>query len=114
MANDAVYVDFAEGAKRVMGNSGLYLRLLCKFREGPGLGPLREAFSSGDCARLVAEAHALRGLCANLSLLELALKCQALEAGAKEGSLDSGAFEKTEAAFAATLAAIERTVAEHA
>jgi len=116
MANDAVYVNFDEGLKRMMNNPKLYVKLLAKFRDGAGTGSfeaLERAFAEGDMESVLSEAHTLKGLAANLSLAELAAQCLELETLAKNGELDLARMEAVRAAFVETLKEIEKAIAEH-
>ena len=111
MNDEALYVNYADGVKRVMNNSALYARLLAKFRDGPGIAALEAAFSGGDLRRVQGETHTLKGVAANLSLEALAAACLALEERARAGELDGAGLESLRAVFAATLGEIDRVTA---
>jgi len=113
MPDDAVYVNFPEGLKRMMNNPKLYTKLLTKFKEGTKLDPLEVAFSAGNLPETMSEVHTLKGIAANLSLSELASACLALEARGKEGVLDADRMGAVKAAFGTTLQEIDRVIAEH-
>ena len=113
MADDAVYVNVAEGVARMMNNPQFYVRMLAKFAGGPGIGPLEAAFVEGDVEKTLGEAHTLKGLAANLSLTGLFERSLELEAKAKEGELDRGLMDAVKAAFVATMEEIERVKGQH-
>jgi len=113
MADDAVYVNFAEGLKRMMNNPKLYVKLLAKFKDGTNTDALEAAAEAQDLEKILGEAHTLKGLAANLSLSELASQCLELEARAKAGAVDPAQVGRVKAAFAATLAEIDKVAAEN-
>jgi len=113
MPDDAVYVNFAEGLKRMMNNSKLYLKLLDKFREGTKLDALEGAFASGNLENTLGEVHTLKGIAANLSLSELAARCLDLEVRVKEGVLDPDRMGTVKAVFDTTLLEINRVITEN-
>jgi len=111
MADEAVYVNFSEGLKRMMNNPKLYLKLLAKFKEGTKLDTLEDAFSAGDLEKTLGEVHTLKGIAANLSLSELAARCLELETRGKEGVLDTGLMETVKTVFDTTLLEIDKVIA---
>ena len=113
MADDVVYVDFADGLKRMMNNAKLYVKLLAKFRDGTGIGALEAAFGEGNLEKTQSEVHTLKGLAANLSLAALAEQCLSLETEAKNGKLSRPKLETVKAVFDATMREIDRIVTEN-
>jgi len=110
---DAVYVDCAEGIKRMMNNAKLYVKLLAKFRDGTKIDGLEAAFAEGDLEKFQGEVHTLKGLAGNLSLLELSKQCLDVEIQAKSGAVDPDQMAAIKAAFAATLLEIEKVINEN-
>ena len=51
------------------------------------LAGINEALESADAPRLVAEAHALKGICLTIGADELAASCQTLEVEGRRGNL---------------------------
>jgi HPt (histidine-containing phosphotransfer) domain-containing protein len=102
MAEDKVYIDFADGMKRVMNNSKLYIKLLSKFRNDTRLDDLEAAVKAGDLEKAKNAAHTIKGLSANLSLTELNKQSLALETQLKAGTADLAQLETVKAAFAKT------------
>jgi len=113
MADDAVYVNCAEGIKRMMNNPKLYLRLLTKFKNDTKLDALETAFSRGDAEKTKTEVHTLKGLAGNLSLMELSIQCLELENRIKSGNMDQGQMETVRTVFDMTLQTIDKVIAEN-
>ena len=113
MADDIVYVDIAEGAKRVMDNIKLYVRLLTKFRDGTKLDELEAALSAGDMEKAQNEAHTVKGVAANLSLTELFKQCLELETQIKAKAVDPVQVEAVKTAYAATIQEVNKVIAEN-
>ncbi|MDR3131065.1 MAG: Hpt domain-containing protein [Treponema sp.] len=112
MTDGVVYIDTADGQKRVMNNVNLYYKLLKKFRTENNLNELAAALNAGDYEKAQAAAHTMKGLAANLSLLELYKQSQEAETRIKSRSLESGIIEALSACFTATLEAIDKVLAQ--
>ena len=65
---EAAGIDVAEALERMMGSEALLERLLGKFLEDRNFPALREALAAGNAEGAVAAAHALKGVCGNLSM----------------------------------------------
>ena len=113
MADDVVYVDFADGIKRVMNNAKLYVKLLTKFRDGTKIDELEAAVAAGDLGKAQAEAHTIKGVASNLSLSELAKQSLELETQIKAGAVEPQQMETIKAVFAATLEEVSKVIAEN-
>ena len=113
MADDTAYVDVADGAKRVMNNTKLYIKLLLKFRDGTNLSDLEAALTEGDLKKAQDAAHTIKGVSANLSLPELFKQCLELETQIKAGKVDPAQMETVTAVFNATIQEINRIVSEN-
>jgi HPt (histidine-containing phosphotransfer) domain-containing protein len=111
---DVVYVDQADGKKRVMNNAKLYAKLLGKFRDAPGLEPVFAALEAGNYEEAQGLAHTVKGVTANLSLKDLNEKIVALEAQLKAKSVEPDVVEAVKASFAATMPELEKVIAENA
>jgi HPt (histidine-containing phosphotransfer) domain-containing protein len=109
---DAVYVNFAEGVKRVMNNAKFYVKMLSKFRADTKIDNLETAVASGDLEKAQAAAHTIKGLAANLSLTELFNQSLELENRIKAGSPGQEQMETVKTVFAATLREIDKILAE--
>jgi len=110
MADDTVYIDFADGVKRVMNNSKLYVKFLTKFKNETKLDDLEAAVSANDLEKARNAAHTLKGLAANLSLMELYKQSLALETGIKAGAADPAQLDTVKTAFAKTLQEIDKVI----
>jgi len=113
MEDAVVYLNFNEGAQRVMGNVKLYVRLLAKFRDGTNLNALSAAFEAWDAEMIKGELHTLKGLAANLSLTKLFSLCLELETQAKDGTLEKEQLETVQAVFDQTLQEINKALEEN-
>ena len=97
----------AEGLKRCMGNSGLYLRFLSDFRrDQAGSGKSFRAFiEAGDMVSVKALGHKLKGLAGNLAARDVAAAAAALEKApsAPDAALALTAFEAELQTFLASI-----------
>jgi HPt (histidine-containing phosphotransfer) domain-containing protein len=113
MADAVVYVDVADGAKRVMNNTKLYIRLLAKFKEETTLDDIDAALAAGDFEKAQSASHTLKGVAGNLSLVELFKQCLELENQIKAKAPSPAQIETVRAVFAATMQEVDKVVAEH-
>ena len=113
MADNVVYIDFADGLKRVVNNTKLYVKLLTKFRNENKLDDLEAAIAAGDMEKAKNAAHTLKGVSANLSLTELYKQSLALETQIKGGAADPAQLDTVKTAFAKTLQEIDKVIAEN-
>ena len=113
MADNVVYVDYADGLKRVVNNEKLYVKLLGKFKNDTKLDDLEAALAAGDMEKAQGAAHTVKGVAANLSLAELFKQTLELETQIKAKSVDPNQMEAVKTAFAATLQEVDRVMAEH-
>jgi HPt (histidine-containing phosphotransfer) domain-containing protein len=111
MADNAVYINFAEGVKRVMNNAKFYVKLLTKFKNDTKLDGLEAALAAGDLATAQGAAHTVKGVAANLSLTELFNQVLELETQIKAGSPKPEKMETVKAVFAATLQEVDKVIA---
>jgi HPt (histidine-containing phosphotransfer) domain-containing protein len=111
---DVVYVDQEDGKKRVMNNAKLYVRLLGKFKDETKIEPIFAALEGGNYEDAQSLAHTLKGVTANLSIMDLNRKVMELEAQIKTKSVSPEAIEAVKASFAATLPEVEKVMAENA
>ncbi|MDR0451983.1 MAG: Hpt domain-containing protein [Treponema sp.] len=114
MADDRIYVDVADGIKRVMNNTKLYVKLLTKFRNENNLADLNSFLGANDLEKAQAAAHTIKGLAANLSLTALFQQALEIETQIKNKAVDQGAADTLNAIFAETLVEIDKVLAEYA
>ena len=108
-----VYIDWNDGIKRVMNNVKLYTRLLDKFKTGTNLNDLAAALGAQDYEKAQAAAHTVKGVAANLSLMELYKQALGVEEQIKARSVNPGAFGALNACFTETLTSIDKAIADH-
>jgi HPt (histidine-containing phosphotransfer) domain-containing protein len=113
MADDVIYIDFADGVKRVMNNTKLYVKFLAKFKNDTRLDDLESAVAAGDMEKARNAAHTLKGLAANLSLAELFKQSLALETQIKGGTADPAQLNTVKTAFEKTLQEIDKVITEN-
>ena len=113
MAGDVVYIDFNEGVKRVMNNAKLYVKLLAKFKTDSNTDDLSASLAAGDYEKAQGQAHTIKGIAANLSLLELFKQVLELENQIKAKTVDPNQVETVKAAFAATVQEVDKVIAQN-
>ena len=113
MADDAVYIDFTDGAKRVMNNSKLYVKLLTKFKNDTKLDDLEGAIAAGELEKARNAVHTIKGVAANLSLTELHKQSLALENQIKAGAAEPAQLDTVRTVFAKTLQEIDKVITEN-
>jgi HPt (histidine-containing phosphotransfer) domain-containing protein len=113
MANDVVYVNLEEALKRVMNNSKLLAKLLTKFKDDKNLSDLESALASGDLPKAQINAHTLKGLSANLSLIELNKQVLEMETQIKAGAVNPNQIEVVKAVYSETIKEVEKVIAKY-
>jgi HPt (histidine-containing phosphotransfer) domain-containing protein len=113
MADNIVYVDVADGTKRVMNNTKLYIKLITKFRDDTKLDDLEAAIAAGEMGKAQEVAHTIKGVAANLSLAELFKQSLELETQIKAGAVNPAQMETVKTVFTATLQEINRIISEN-
>ena len=111
---DVVYVNEEEGKKRLMNNGKLYAKILAKFVADTSLDDLLASAGSQEWEKAQAAAHALKGVAANLSLIELFNQAAGLETQIKGKSVNPGSLENLSACFTETIAQVEMVIAQYA
>jgi HPt (histidine-containing phosphotransfer) domain-containing protein len=113
MADNIVYVDMADGVKRVMNNVKLYIKLLAKFRDDTKSDDIEAALAAGDMDKARDAVHTLKGVAANLSLIELFKQSLELETQIKAGTVNPAQIETVKTVFAATIQEVNKVIAEN-
>ncbi|MCL2373754.1 MAG: Hpt domain-containing protein [Treponema sp.] len=111
---DVIYIDEEEGRKRLMDNDKLYAKILAKFRDDTSLNSLVASAAAQDWEKALAAAHAVKGVAANLSLIELARQSLDVETQIKERALRPDSLDNLKACYGATMVEVERVIAKHA
>jgi len=110
---DVVYLDFADGMKRVMNNVKLYTKLLTKFKNDTRLDDLEAAVAEGNLETAQGIAHTIKGVAANLSFTELFKQSLELETQIKANSVDPNQVKKLKSVLAATIIEIDKVILEN-
>jgi HPt (histidine-containing phosphotransfer) domain-containing protein len=74
---------------------------------------LADSLAEGDMEKAQEQAHTIKGLSANLSLLELHKQILELENQIKAKSVDPGQFETVKAVYAATVQDVDKVIAQN-
>jgi HPt (histidine-containing phosphotransfer) domain-containing protein len=111
---ETVYIDQEDGKKRVMNNAKLYAKLLGKFRNETQIDPVFEAINAGEWEKAQVQAHTVKGVTANLSIKELNLRIQELEAQIKAKAVKPETIEAVKSCFAETLVEVDKVLAQNA
>ena len=106
---DLINVD--DALKRVGGNMGLYQKLLVRFAESTHHKELQESLTGCDFEAARQHAHTIKGVAANLSLIQLQLSCAELECVIKNGDNYKDKLEAFKSAYSDTIAAIKQITA---
>ena len=113
MAENIVFINFAEGVNRVMNNAKLYVKLLTKFRDGTNLDDIVAAFAEGNMEKAQTAVHTLKGLAANLALAELYKQSLELETQIKAKSMNQKQLEILKNTFDQTVVEVEKVIAQN-
>ena len=97
------YLDLDDALSRIGGNLGLYKRLLGKFVEGNHSEELINALQSGSAEDAIRQAHSLKGVSANLSLVKIRTLSIELEHLLKENADYSECLDNLKRAIGITL-----------
>jgi len=111
---DIVYVDEEEGKKRLMNNAKLYAKVLAKFKSDTSLADFVAAAGDQDWEKAQAAAHAIKGVAANLSLIELARQSLDVENQVKGNALSPDSLESLKACYAETILQVDKVIAQYA
>ena len=97
------YIDVDGALKRVGGNMDLYKRLLGRFVDGNNFAELTSAISSANTEEAAHQAHTVKGVSSNLSLLKIADLSAQLEQLIKNGDDYGACFSELEQAYEITV-----------
>jgi len=79
-------LDVQDAMKRLGNNKSLFAMLLKKFSGDTMLEDLKNKLADGDADGAQAQAHAIKGLAANLSLEDLRGKAEYIESALRDGA----------------------------
>jgi len=111
---DVVYVDVEDGSKRVMNNTKLFIKLLGKFKDDKSINDIESLLAAGDLEKAQIAAHTIKGLTANLSLMELNKQCVELEAQIKAGNIPNEQLAVVKDVYAKTLVEVDKVISQYA
>jgi len=111
---DVVYIDVEDGSKRVMNNTKLYAKLLTKFKDDQNIKNIESFLAAGDLPNAQTSTHTLKGLSANLSLMELNKQVLELENQIKAASVKPDQLEIVKAVYSQTMSEIDKVIAQYA
>ena len=114
MADEIVYIDVNDGVRRVMNNLKLYVKLLIKFKEGTKFDELEDSLASNNWEKAQSEAHAIKGVAANLSLPELFKQSLELETQIKAKAVKPGQLEIVIDTFNKTIVEADKVIEKNA
>ena len=102
------FMDTADALARIGGNMGLYIRLLGRFIDGNHFDLLENAIASGDIEEASRQAHTLKGVSANLSLVKINTLTVQIEHMLKNNEDYSQCLDDLREAFVLTTAEITK------
>jgi len=111
---DIVYINVEDGTKRVMDNTKLYAKLLTKFKDDQNIKNVETCLAAGDLPNAQVAAHTLKGLSANLSLVELNKQVLELETQIKASSVKPDQLEIVKNVYSQTIIEIDKVIAQYA
>jgi large subunit ribosomal protein L7/L12 len=113
MADGVIYLDFADGVKKVMNNVKLYVKLLTKFKNDTKLDKLEVALESSDFETAQEEVRTIKGIANNLSLTELFKQSLELETQIKGKSVSPVQVKTVKSVLALTVQEVDMVITEN-
>lgn len=111
--SDIILIDIEDGLKRVVNNRKLYAKLLVKFKDDTNLKKLEDALAGGDLEEAKTAVHTLKGLAANLSLIELHKQSLEMENQIKASNINPNQINAVKDAFSFTVEEIDKVVEQY-
>ena len=108
----AEYIDVNDALSRVGGNMTLYKRLLGRFVDGNLYDELVKTLQNGDIEESARQAHSIKGVSANLSLVKIHALSIELEKMVKESADYSSCMAELKQVFDITLEGIAQLLSE--
>jgi HPt (histidine-containing phosphotransfer) domain-containing protein len=110
---DIVYIDSEEGLKRVVNNITLYSKLLGKFLNDTYMNDIERLINDGDVEKAKDMVHTLKGITANLSLIELNKQTLEIELQLKDNIIDKDQIKKAMDVHEQTIIEIKKYIEQH-
>lgn len=101
--NGEKYIDLDDALKRVGGNMALYKKLLTRFVDSTYLQDVVDSVQGGNMEEASRHAHTLKGVAANLSLVQVRALCIELEGKIHDGQDCVGCVENLKQAVGVTI-----------
>jgi len=110
---DIVLINVEDALKRVVNNKKLYAKLLTKFKDDNNLKELEDFLSAGDFEKAKSAVHTLKGLAANLSLVELHKQSLEMESQLKNNQINPNQIDEVKKAFSITLVEMDKVIKQY-
>jgi len=111
--SDLKLIDVQDALKRVMNNEKLYAKLLTKFKGDNNLKELEDSLALGDLENAKSAVHTLKGLAANLSLVELHKQCLEMENQIKSNQINPNQIDEVKKIFSVTLEEMDKVIKQY-
>jgi len=85
---EQVGIDVKAGLRRFVNNEALYIKMLLKFKDNTLLQELEAELEKKDANEAFQKAHALKGVCGNLSMSRLEESLRPMTETLRKGELD--------------------------
>ena len=105
------YIDMNDALSRIGGNMALYKKLLGRFLEGNNYEELEKVLIAGSAEDALRQAHSLKGVSANLSLVKINECSVQLEALLRENEDCAACMGEMKEAFRVTTELIAGIIA---
>jgi len=106
------YIDVDDALSRIGGNMSLYQKLLGRFVDGNLYEELEQTLQRGDHEESTRQAHSIKGVSANLSLVKIRTLSIELEQLLKDNADYSACLAALKEAFSGTLEKISELLSK--
>lgn len=103
-----------DGLARMMGNKGLFCKMLALFQTGAEYEEFKTVFESGDCAKAAQLAHTIKGVVGNLALTALYELMSEFNKSLSAGVMDRQMYEQYLLLLEDTRQAVAQYIADNA
>jgi len=105
---EIVYINEEEALKRLGGNKVLYSKLLKRFVDDLPNHDVSKYIADGDIKNAQAEAHTVKGMAANLSLIAAYEEATKLDSMLKNNTVDPNILQEYEKIIAETVSEVNK------
>jgi HPt (histidine-containing phosphotransfer) domain-containing protein len=113
LADDVLLINIDDGVKRLMNNTKIYINLLAKFIDDKSYNEMTAALETGGMEKAKAAVHTLKGIAANLSLIELHKQSKELEEQIKKDSVEPAKLEFIKDIYNKTLLEAKKVIEQY-